>query len=564
MRAFAAAHLRSGLKPGDFLTNKRDYPTGDTADVYRAVLDTLYVSKDGFPGQVVLYADAMTRAWVCGRPPCPILPEGTGSEPKMETVNAYRIATLNRRHITPNFKYHIPLKLMSEADQREMEIDGRAISLRDSLAGRRTGMREVSFWLGFQARYPHAWGYAVLSVVGMNPKKTEAILQVSHRCGTYCHSTETMILWKVRGQWHVIERVGEEGDSTELANTSLRYRGVGLHTPQHEAQEFARRDSIRLALPPRDIHGRITTRDGKPLPGATIELHMKAEPNAVWRVASDFRGDYRFLGVLVGRAGLVVRCPKTSNRPDTMAAETKTEVADVRSVEANVQIDGAVCGDDTPPVGERKIETQLSTLPSVEGTLPVGQPQISQPKLDVPMQNEFDAARASASAYPSPEEAAVYAGVFDRLGSPGEGKVILLYGATRSSCKGASCNENYRRRIRYEPRVMLSAMENFLTVREQPRDFRSDFPGRPDVSVVGDSAIAALERATSRVNAFADASVIQQLWPNVAYSVSFSGVGFSAQHRQAVVEMMRSGSDPLLCILNRTATGWQVVRWIKL
>src|SRR5689334_704817 len=51
MRAFAAAHLRPGLKPGDFLTNKADYPTGDTADVYRAVLDTLYVSKDGFPGQ---------------------------------------------------------------------------------------------------------------------------------------------------------------------------------------------------------------------------------------------------------------------------------------------------------------------------------------------------------------------------------------------------------------------------------------------------------------------------------------------------------------------------------
>src|SRR5690349_21340512 len=288
-------------------------------------------------------------------------------------------------------------------------------------------------------------------------------------------------------------------------------------------QEFARRDSMRLGLEPRDIHGRVT-RDGKPLPGATIELHMDAQPNAVWRVASDFRGDYRFLGVLTGGARLVVRCPKTSSHPDSLAAATATDVATVRSVEVNVQIDDALC-DDTPPVGERQVATQLtSTLPSVEGTLPVGQPQINQPKVDVPMQNEFDAARAGNSAYPDPEAAAVYAGVFDRLGSGGEGKVILLYGATRYSCKGVSCSERYRHRIRYEPRVMLSAMENFLSVREEQHDFRADFPGRPDVRVVGDSAIAALERATARVNAFSDATVVQQAWPNVEYTLSFSAV----------------------------------------
>src|ERR1051325_7570025 len=58
MRAFAAAHLPSGWKPGDFLTKKNDYPTGDTADVYRAVLDTLYTRKDGAPGEVILNAYA--------------------------------------------------------------------------------------------------------------------------------------------------------------------------------------------------------------------------------------------------------------------------------------------------------------------------------------------------------------------------------------------------------------------------------------------------------------------------------------------------------------------------
>ena len=553
MRAFAAAHLRRGLKPGDFLTNKADYPTGDTADVYRAVLDTLYVSSDGFPGQVVLYDAATTRAWVCGRPPCPILPDGTGSEPKMETVDAYRIATLNRRHITPGFRYHLPLKLMGETEQREMEIDGRAIAVRDSVAGRRSGMREMPFWLGFQARYPHAWGYAVLSVVGMNPKKTEAILQVSHRCGTYCGSTETMVLWKVRGQWHVIERVPEAGDSTDLGNEALRYRGIGLHTPMHEIRESARRDSIRQAALPRDIHGKVTAKDGTPLPGVKIELRMDAQPNGIWWVDSDFRGDYRFDGVVVGGAGLMLRCPKASNRPDSLAAVTATDVGIGKSVEVNFQIDRAICYD-APALNAAQTTQSAPTIP---------QPQIIQPRVNVPMQNEFDAARARNSAYPGPEEAAVYAGVFDRLGVADPGKVILVYGATRSACKGPSCNQDYQRRIRYEPRVMLSAMENFLAVREQRRDFRADFPGRPGVTVVGDSAIVALERATARGNAFSDATVMQQAWPNVEYSLSFSAIGFSPQHRQAVVEVMRSGSEPWLCILNRTTTGWQVVRWIN-
>lgn len=553
MRAFAAAHLRPGLKPGDFLTNKADYPTGDTADVYRAVLDTLYVSKDGFPGQVVLNDFAMTQVVTCERMPCPIIPRGTGSEPHLETLDAYRIAQLNRRHITPKFKYHIPLQLIGETQRREIEIDGRVIGVRDSVANARQGMREHPFWLGFQARYPHAWGMAMLSVVGMNPQKNEAILQVRHACGTYCHSTETMVLWKVRGKWHVVERVPEEGDSTDLGSENLRYRGVGMHTPLHEMRESARRDSIRLAALPRDIHGKITAKDGTPLPGVLIELRMDAQPNGVWRVDADFRGDYRFDGVVVGGAGLMVRCPKASNRPDSLAAVTGTDVGIGKSVEVNFQIDRAICYDPTPTAGAQPTQSSQA----------IPQPQIIQPKVNVPMQNEFDAARARNSAYPSAEDASVYTAVLDRLAAGGPGNLVVLYGSTRSACKGASCNQDYQRRIRYEPRVMLSAMDNFLAVRERRNDFRADFPARNGVAVVGDSAIVALERATARGNAFSDATVIQQAWADVQYSLSFSAIGFSPSHKQAIVEVMRSGSEPLLCIVNRTANGWQVVRWVK-
>ncbi len=545
MRTFAAAHLRPGLKPGDFLTNKADYPTGDTADVYRTVLDTLYVSPDGFPGQVVLYDAAQTNAWVCGRPPCPLVPMGTGSEPKMETINAYRIATLNRRHITPNFRYHIPLKLMGETEQREMEIDGRAIAVRDSAAGRRTGMREVPFWLGFQARYPHAWGYAVLSVVGMNPKKDEAILQVSHRCGTYCHSTETMVLWKVRGQWHVIERVPEEGDSTDLGGESLRYRGVGYRQTLFERREALRRDSIRQAALPRDIHGRITAiSGGAPIAGAKVTLHDDVNPNIpAATVISDALGNYRFNNPPVGGAGLMVRCPGSSNHPDSLAAVTATDVTAGQSVEVNIPINRATCDDVTTPAPAQII-----------------QPAINAP----PLQNEFDAARARKATYPSEDETAVYHALLKYMGYGRGGGLTPIYAVTRSSCVLANCRDAYMRAIRYEPQVMLSTLENFLAVREQRFDFRTDFVGLPGLQLVGDSAIKAVERATSRGGALENPALIRQAWPNVNFIVFLSPVGFSPRREQAIVEVGRS-DDPrssILGILNRTRSGWRVVRTV--
>jgi hypothetical protein len=544
MGAFAAAHLRPGLKPGDFLTNKADYPSGDTADVYRAVLDTLYMSPDGFPGQVVLADMATTRLVTCARMPCPILPMGTRSEPKLETIDAYRVATLNRRHITPKFTYHIPLKLLGEKEIRELEIDGRGIALRDSLAHARTGMREVPFWLAFQATYPHAWGFSVLSAVGMNPQKNEAILQVSHRCGTYCHSTETMILWKVRGQWHVIERVPEEGDSTDLGNESLRYRGVGAHTPLHEMRESARRDSIRQAALPRDIHGRVTAKDGgAPLPGVKIELHSDANPNGIWWGESDFRGDYRFDGAPVGGAGLMFRCPKSSGRPDTLAAVTATEVGIGKSVEVNIQIDRSLCDDTTAASG----------------------PQIIQPAFKAPpMRNEFDSARAHNATYPSEDEAAIYNELLKDMGY-GRGGVALIYAVTHSSCTGAACRVAYMRSIRYEPQVMLTTMENFLAVRERQLDLRDNFVKLAGMPFVGDSAIKAVERAAGRGGALNNESLIRQAWPNVNNIVFLSPVAYSPRREQAIVEVSRNDSPQgtILGVLNRTPSGWRVVRLVN-
>lgn len=545
MGAFAAAHLRNGLKAGDFLTNKADYPTGDTADVYRAVLDTLYVSPDGFPGQVVVADMATTRLVTCTHMPCPILPFGTRSEPKLETIDAYRIATLTRRHMTPRFKYHIPLKLLGEKEIRELEIDGRSIDLRDSTAGARRGMREVPFWLAFQATYPHAWGLAVLSAVGMNPQKNEAILQVSHRCGAYCHSTETMILWKVRGQWHVVERVPEEGDSTDLGHESLRYRGVGVHTPLNEIREAARRDSIRQAGLPRDIHGRVTALSGgAAIANARVTLHTGDNPNVPSATTlTDSLGNYRFANPPVGGAGLMVRCPASTRHPDSLAAVTATDVATGKQVEVNIRIDRATCDDTTTHAP----------------------PQMIQPALNAPPpQNAFDSARARNATYPSEDEAAIYHALLKEMGF-GRSGFNPIYAVTRSECYVNPCRDAYMRSIRYEPQVMLSTMENFLAVREQRLDLRADFVGLPGMPLIGDSAIKSLERATGRSGALEDPALIHRAWPSFDYVLFLSPVGFSPHREQAIVEVRRGGDRHLsiLGILNRTRIGWRVVRLVN-
>lgn len=546
MRAFAAAHLPSGWKPGDFLTKKNDYPTGDTADVYRAVLDTLYTRKDGSPGEVILNDFATTGFVTCLKMPCPIRPLAMTKEPKLETLDAYRIARLTRRHITPRLKYRLPLKLIGEDEQRELEIDGRGIVNRDSVEGKRD--QEHPFWIGFAAKHPRAWGITVLSTVGMNPQKNEAILQVSHRCGSTCHHIETMLLWKVRGRWHVIERVPEEGEQWDRGLTTLRYVGVDAKKPEWEVQAEARAkqvaDSLKADSLPRDIHGRVTSTNGDPIAGATITLHDGDNPNMPDVFTNtDADGNYRFIKPRIGVPGVMVRCPHTSQRPDSLMLVTGTEVTAGKSRELNMTADRRVCDD-----------------PAYAGGVQTIQPAFDAP----PMQNNFDIERSMRSAFPSDEEAPIYRMVLDSMGALQPGEVTLVYASTRSSCRKANCNDDYMAKIRYEPRVMLSTMENFLTVRNQPMDFGSRFALGPNTMLFGDSAVAQLERAARMGGALGDLGLVRRAWPNVARLVSLSRVGFSPHHQQAIVEVIRTDLElwrVQLWIFNRTTNGWRVMKW---
>ncbi|MGC1620067.1 MAG: hypothetical protein WA765_16375 [Candidatus Acidiferrum sp.] len=58
----------------------------------------------------------------------------------------------------------------------------------------------------FEARFPDNFGFFVVSHVGLNLNKTEALLYVDHFCGGLCGGGAYFLMHKVSGVWHVADR----------------------------------------------------------------------------------------------------------------------------------------------------------------------------------------------------------------------------------------------------------------------------------------------------------------------------------------------------------------------
>lgn len=58
----------------------------------------------------------------------------------------------------------------------------------------------------FEARFPNNLGFFVVSHVGLNLNRTEALLFIDHFCGGLCGGGGYVLMRKVNGVWHVVER----------------------------------------------------------------------------------------------------------------------------------------------------------------------------------------------------------------------------------------------------------------------------------------------------------------------------------------------------------------------
>ena len=541
--AYLASHLPPGKKHGDFLTDKRDYPSGDTADVYRAVLDTLYQTKDGSPGEVVLADVAYTRGVYCTKMPCPLLPL-IQREIRVETLEAYRSATLTRRHMR-RFKYRLPIRLVSEDDIRALEVDG--IKIASSAGTDQPSNRQHPMWIGFRAKYPRAWGLTRLSSVGIDPQKKEALVEVTHLCGTSCTSTEVMYLWKVRGRWTVIERIPEATDFSASAGGSLVYRGPDAEEsePGRVARQHAARraDSIKQESQPREIYGVLLMNPGGgALRDYVVSLRYGDDYNLQRaRVTSDSVGVYRFERPPIGEVGIIVHCPRSSARPDGPAAIGTAVVQPGKKLNYNMSFDPRTCDD------------SLGTPTGVQAYYEVP-----------PMGSPFDTAAWRTGRYPNDEEAGVYKRIFQGLSSPYGNAIALVYYKTRSPCTDADCPRKYNERVRYIPEVMQSTLDDFQRVRVQQIVFRPEILPNASYHMVGDSTLTGLERAMGHRDMIYDWGHVHMAWPSVQMLYSFGPVAFSPHHQQALVEVTKSSVDGLekqMWVLRKESSGeWALER----
>ncbi len=59
-----------------------------------------------------------------------------------------------------------------------------------------------------EARFPNNLGYFVVSRIGLNLNKTEALLYVDHFCGGLCGGGEYVLMRKLNGVWRVVDDHG--------------------------------------------------------------------------------------------------------------------------------------------------------------------------------------------------------------------------------------------------------------------------------------------------------------------------------------------------------------------
>lgn len=202
----------------------RDYPFGDAVDVYRAALDMLYVDGDERPRLIVM-SDSLEILPGCYVAKC------TGVWAGKSVVDPWTYsAFLSGPRVKPrirDFGYRIPIHLQSHREQADIWSAGQSY---DSAHAPLPGKMAEGPDGGFRRHYPGAWGVALFSLVGFNPKHTEAILQVRQGCGAQCYSDELVFFRRAGDKWRPVERLAQIV-MADWMQTRLRYRGPRVKNP---------------------------------------------------------------------------------------------------------------------------------------------------------------------------------------------------------------------------------------------------------------------------------------------------------------------------------------------
>lgn len=285
----------------------------EAAKVYSAAFDFLFHQSRGeSPGMIVLMDSTTPRS-------AGIALKGRLLQSIISRIDADAIADFEAHtsHSAPlrrsAFSYSTPIVLISLADIARLDTAGRILMA----SVPRNELRYTYYTYAFARKYPKAWGLTAVSQIGLNAARTQALVYVTHGCGS-CFHGETLFLRKIRQRWTVAERIPiESNDGLGIGRT--RYLGkdariLAFVRRRQDSTAKAEADSIARDKAPRRVHGTVTNRQtGRPFPRAQIFVRAR-DLNPVPRAVADSRGRYEFRNLPIGGTMLELQCPGSAHK----------------------------------------------------------------------------------------------------------------------------------------------------------------------------------------------------------------------------------------------------------
>jgi len=319
----------------------RDYPFGDAIDVYRAALDMLYAYGDERPSIIVM-SDSLEILPGCYVAKC------TGVWPGKSVVDPSTYSTfLSGPRVQPrirDFGYRIPIHLQSHREQSDIWGAGQSYdSAHPPLPGKMAEGPDG----GFRRHYPGAWGVALFSLVGFNPKHTEAILQVRQGCGVQCYSDELVFFRRAGDKWQPVERLAQTV-MADWMQTRLRYRGPLVKNPG-ESQMLVDNAGAPLRTEGQDapsiyrlvVDSLYSFHGGHPRVIVVSGQHARAEDGPLpykHQVDSSTRAAFRFVSSITDRMpAFSPRLPMVEMTKDSMDAFEREGIPLQKEAQAKIQ-----------------------------------------------------------------------------------------------------------------------------------------------------------------------------------------------------------------------------------
>ena len=254
------------------------------ADVYRIVLDSLYIVNGERPRRIVL----TNWFWAGGdlKAHTSVIDSGV--------VKRYSFLGGIRAPFDAIPRYRVPISTLPLDSVPALRERGKDLDVEQ------TGN---PFWVAFAKKYPGAWGMLGASRITFNPDRSQALVNTYHACGNQCVSRDIWFLTRSGKTWQIAERIPVEKQGY-VEVEPLRYVGA---------------DVSPIAYRPRRVQGVVTDYvSGKPVPN--LEIIIRRALNTGINVTdpsirTDTAGHYTLTKLpLYAAMTMVVPCPGSQQR----------------------------------------------------------------------------------------------------------------------------------------------------------------------------------------------------------------------------------------------------------